>query len=112
MKFTELTRAEDQIMQVIWSLKECCLGDIVAAIEEPRPAYTTISTVVRTLETKGFVTHKTYGKTHSYFPIVEKSRYSQKLTTNIVKRFLTTHPRRCYRPLPTVPSYQPSNAKN
>lgn len=92
MKFTELTRAEDQVMQVIWSLNECCLGDIVEAMPQPRPAYTTISTVVRTLVAKGFVTHKTYGKTNVYSPAIDKKEYSTNLTTNIAQRFFDNSP--------------------
>jgi len=71
----ELTNAEEQIMQVLWSLKKGLVKDILNEMDEPKPAQTTISTIVRILESKGFVSHKVYGKTHEYFPLISKSEY-------------------------------------
>lgn len=72
----ELTKAEEQIMQVIWQLGPSFIKEILAEIAEPKPAYTTVSTIVRILEQKGFVDHKAYGTTHQYFAVISKEEYS------------------------------------
>ena len=64
----ELTRAEDQVMQILWTLEKAFVKDIIEHMPDPKPAYNTVSTIVRILETKGFIGHKAYGKTHEYFP--------------------------------------------
>ena len=72
-----LTRAEEQIMQILWELKEGIVRDILDRFDDPRPARNTVSTVVRILEKKGFVSHKAYGNTYLYYPLVSKSEYSK-----------------------------------
>lgn len=72
----ELTKAEDQVMQILWKLKKAFVNDIIDQIAEPKPAYNTISTIVRILEKKGFVSYTAYGKSHQYYPLVEKTAYS------------------------------------
>lgn len=81
----ELTKAEDQIMQVLWTLQKGFVKDIIEQLPEPKPAYNTVSTIIRILETKGFVDHKAYGKTHEYFPIVPREKYTQFYLNNMVK---------------------------
>lgn len=66
-----LTKAEEQIMQIIWQKERCLVRDIVEALDTPIPQ-TTVSSVVRILEKKGFVSHKAYGKTYEYFPLIAK----------------------------------------
>lgn len=73
----ELTKAEDQIMQVLWKLQKAFVKDIIEELPKPKPAYNTVSTIIRILETKGFVSHTAYGKTHQYFPIVSKEKYTK-----------------------------------
>lgn len=75
----ELTKAEEQIMQVLWELKKGFVKDIIEKLPEPRPAYTTVSTIVRILEKKGFVAYNAYGKTHEYYPLVQKKDYTRQL---------------------------------
>ncbi len=72
----ELTRAEEQIMQVLWQIEKGFVKDILDYLPEPKPAYNTVSTIVRILQEKGFVSHKAYGKSHEYFPVVSKEQYS------------------------------------
>jgi BlaI family penicillinase repressor len=72
-----LTRAEEDVMQILWDLEEGMTKDVVARFPDPKPAYNTVSTVIRVLEKKGFVDHKAYGKTHVYFPVVEKETYAR-----------------------------------
>ena len=83
----ELTKAEEQVMQILWDLKKGFVKDILARMPEPKPAYNTVSTIVRILETKGFIAHKAYGKTHEYYPIVEKSDYSNFYLKNFVGNY-------------------------
>jgi len=83
----ELTRAEDQVMQVLWQLGKGFVKDILEEMPEPKPAYNTVSTIVRILETKGFVTHKAYGKTHEYIPLVSREKYTRFYLNNMVKGY-------------------------
>ncbi len=73
----KLTTAEEEVMQFLWQLKEGMVRDILDLMPEPKPAYNTVSTIVRILEKKGFVDHKAYGNTHVYFPVVEKAAYAK-----------------------------------
>ena len=72
-----LTRAEEQVMQILWELGEGMTKDVISQLPDQKPAYNTVSTVVRVLEKKGFVEHKAYGKTHVYYPVVEKEAYAR-----------------------------------
>jgi len=83
----ELTKAEDQVMQILWDLKSGFVKDIIEQMPEPKPAYNTVSTIVRILETKGFVDHKAYGKTHEYFPLISKEKYTKFYLNNLLKGY-------------------------
>ena len=72
----ELTKAEEQVMHVLWKLEQAFVKDIIDHLPSPKPAYNTVSTIVRILERKEFVGHKAYGKTHQYHPVVTKVEYS------------------------------------
>jgi len=71
----ELTKAEEQIMQILWDMEKGFVKDIVARMPDPKPAYNTVSTIVRILEKKGFVGYQAYGKTHQYYPVILKDQY-------------------------------------
>lgn len=83
----ELTRAEEQIMHVLWELGNAFVKDIIQMLPDPKPAYNTVSTIVRIMEKKGFVSHQAYGKTHEYFPAVSKEEYTKLFMQNFVKRY-------------------------
>lgn len=83
----ELTKAEDQIMQVLWKLKKAFVKDIIEQLPSPKPAYNTVSTIVRILEKKGFVGYTAYGKTHEYFPLVPQEKYTHFYLNNLVKGY-------------------------
>jgi len=83
----ELTKAEDQIMQILWTLEKGFVKDIVEQMPEPKPAYNTVSTIVRILEKKGFIGYKAYGKTHEYFPLIAKEKYTRFYLNNMVKGY-------------------------
>ena len=72
-----LTKAEEQVMHVLWNLNKALVRDVLDKLPEPKPAYNTVSTVIRVLEKKGFVDHKSYGTTHEYFPLVSKEEYTK-----------------------------------
>ncbi len=74
-KIKELTRAEEQIMQVLWDLKKGFVKDMLAQIPKPKPAYSTVSTIVRILVRKGFIGYKVYGNTHQYYPLISREAY-------------------------------------
>ena len=73
----QLTKAEEQVMQYLWSLNEAVVKDIVDRFDEPKPAYTTVATVLKVLEKKGFADHKTLGNTHLFYPLVSKKEYTR-----------------------------------
>jgi BlaI family transcriptional regulator, penicillinase repressor len=73
----QLTRAEEQVMQILWDLGEGLVKDIRDQFEEPRPARNTVSTVVRVLEKKGFIGHRAFSNIHLYYPLVSKREYSK-----------------------------------
>lgn len=83
----ELTKAEEQIMQILWRIKKGFVKDIIEKLPEPKPAYNTVSTIVRILEQKGFVGHTAYGKTHQYHPIIEKDKYSKFYFNNFLSGY-------------------------
>ena len=83
----ELTKAEEELMQIIWKLGKGFINDILAELHEPRPAYNTVSTIVRILEKKGFVGHLAFGKSHEYYPLVSKSEYTKSYFGNFMKNY-------------------------
>ncbi len=85
----ELTRAEEQVMQVLWKIKKGFVKDILERFDEPKPAYNTVSTIVRILQDKGFVDHKAYGRTHEYFPLISKDEYSKMHLSIFVKDYFS-----------------------
>ena len=82
-----LTAKEEEIMQVLWDLKKALVRDIMNELPNSEQPYTTISSIVRILERKGFVSHKPYGKTHEYFPLISKTVYRK----GKFKRFLNEY---------------------
>ena len=85
----ELTKAEEQIMQELWILEKAFVKEIVDRLPEPKPAYNTVSTIIRILEKKGFVDHYAYGKTHQYFPLVSKTDYTKTYFRNFLNGYFS-----------------------
>ena len=83
----DLTKAEEQVMQILWKVNESIVRDLVDQFPDPKPAYNTVSTVLRVLEKKEFVNHKAYGTTYLYFPLVSKKEYSKFQFTNLIKNY-------------------------
>ncbi|MDC8002859.1 BlaI/MecI/CopY family transcriptional regulator [Aureisphaera galaxeae] len=83
----QLTKAEEEIMQILWDLEEANVATIVSHFPEPRPANNTVSTIIRILESKGFVSYRKEGRGHIYFPVVEKQEYSHQSVNKLVKNY-------------------------
>jgi len=80
----QLTKAEEEVMQQLWQLEKCNVAAVIDELPEPKPAYNTVSTIVRILEDKGFVGHEKAGRGHLYFPLVKKSDYSNQSINKLV----------------------------
>ncbi len=85
--FKELTKAEEEVMQIIWQMEQVYVRDILERLPEPKPAYSTVSTVVRILESKGFVGHEVFGNTYRYYPLVEKEAYTRYYMQSVLKGY-------------------------
>ncbi len=83
----QLTKSEEQIMHVLWYLKQAYVKDIIERLPDPKPAYNTVSTIVRILEKKGFVGHQAFGKTHRYHPLIAKEDYTQAFLKSFVRNY-------------------------
>jgi BlaI family transcriptional regulator, penicillinase repressor len=83
----ELTKAEEQVMQVMWKIKKGFINDLLEHFPKPKPAYNTISTIVRILEKKGFISHKAFGKTHEYYALIPKEKYKKTLMGGLLKNY-------------------------
>ena len=82
-----LTRAEEEVMQILWEIEKGMVHDVLEKFPEPKPAYNTVSTIIRILEQKGYAGHKAYGRTHEYFPVISKTAY----TKSSFKGFMTNY---------------------
>jgi len=89
MHIKELTKAEEQVMQILWQLNEAIVKDIIEKMPDPKPAYNTVSTVVRVLEGKGFIGHKAYGNSHVYFPLIAEADYKKFTFDKMMKNYFS-----------------------
>ena len=86
-KIKSLTRAEEEIMQYIWQLGRCTVSNIIEDMKPPKPPHSSISSIVRILERKGFVDHKSYGRTYEYFPLISKEEYSKGSVLSLIREY-------------------------
>jgi len=96
MEIKELTRAEEQLMQILWQLKSGFVKDVIDKLPEPKPAYNTVSTIIRILETKGFVSHTAHGKSHEYYPIISKEQYQNFATDKLLTGYFDNSVKRMF----------------
>ncbi|NPD46654.1 MULTISPECIES: BlaI/MecI/CopY family transcriptional regulator [unclassified Lentimicrobium] len=89
MESKRLTKAEEEIMQILWDLEEAFVNEIIEKFPEPKPAYNTVSTIVRILVKKKFVAHKAFGKSHQYYPLMSKKEYADKYFSNFVQNYFS-----------------------
>lgn len=83
----QLTKAEEDIMQILWQLKKANVKSIIEQFPDPKPAYNTVSTIVRILESKGFVDYEKQGKGHVYFPLMQQQDYSNQSINKLVDSY-------------------------
>jgi predicted transcriptional regulator len=84
----KLTKVEEEIMQIIWQLERCTVREVIDQLKEnPKPPHSTISSVARILEKKGFLGHKAYGRTYEYFPMIAKEEYSKDSLSSLVRNY-------------------------
>lgn len=81
----EITKAQEEILKALWEINNGAVSDVLDVLKEPKPAYNTVATVIKVLESKGYIDHKTYGKTNVYYPKVTKSEYAQHLIRDTFK---------------------------
>ncbi len=89
-----LTKAEEEVMHIIWQLERCLVRDIIDNLGDPDIPHSTISSVVRILEKKGFVDHKAYGKTYEYFPLVAKEDYAEHGVKSLMEKYFGGSPKK------------------
>lgn len=90
----KLTKAEEEVMQVIWKLERCLVRDMMDALGTPDIPHSTISSVVRILEKKGFVSHKAYGRTYEYFPLIAEADYSKEEISSFLSKYFKNSAKR------------------
>jgi BlaI family transcriptional regulator, penicillinase repressor len=73
----EITKAQEDILKALWEIKDGAVSDVLDILPDPKPAYNTVATVIKVLEKKGYVSHKTYGKTNVYYAVISKLEYSR-----------------------------------
>jgi predicted transcriptional regulator len=83
----KLTNKEEEIMQILWKLKKAFVKEVLAEITEEQPHYNTLSTIIRNLEEKGFVSHNAFGNTHQYFPIVKMEDYRKRFMNTAIENY-------------------------
>mgnify|MGYP006189048081 FL=1 len=83
----KLTNKEEEIMHILWKLEKAFVKDVMAEITEDQPHYNTLSTIIRNLEEKGYVSHQAYGNTHQYYPIISKENYRQAFMSNAIENY-------------------------
>lgn len=86
----KLTNKEEEIMHILWALKKAFVKDVLAEITTEKPHYNTLSTIIRNLEEKGYVSYNAYGKTHQYFPIISKEDYKTKFMNTAIDNYFNS----------------------
>jgi BlaI family penicillinase repressor len=83
----ELTKRELNVLEILWDIKKGFVNDIIAKLPDPKPPYTTVSSIVRILESKGYVDHKSYGNTHEYKPTISRLKYKKSALKNLISNY-------------------------
>ena len=85
----DLTKAEEQVMKILWKIENGLIREIVKNYEEPKPAYTTVATIIKILEKKGFVSKAPIGNTFEYFPLISKQEYTNGYLNRFVNKYFS-----------------------
>src|SRR5690606_13479291 len=87
MKMEKLTNKEEEIMQILWKLEKAFVKEVLAEIPDENLHYNTVSTIIRNIEEKGYVSHNAYGKTHQYFPVISRETYRKQFMHTATQKF-------------------------
>ena len=86
----KLTNKEEEIMHILWKLEKAFVKDVLNEINEDKPHYNTLSTIIRNLEDKGYVSYNAYGKTHQYYPVISKETYKTRFMNNAIDNYFNS----------------------
>lgn len=87
MEIKDLTKAEEQLMQVLWRLERAFVKELIDELPDPKPAYNTASTIIRILEAKGFIAYEAFGRTHRYYPLISREDYKRYETEKLLGNY-------------------------
>jgi len=85
----ELTKAQEEVLKAVWKIEEGAVSDFLEVLPEPKPAYTTVATVINVLEKKGYLTHKKFGKTKVYYPLISKKEYARFILKDTARSYFS-----------------------
>ncbi|MDO4758710.1 MAG: BlaI/MecI/CopY family transcriptional regulator [Rikenellaceae bacterium] len=91
-KSNSLTRGEEEIMQILWSLGEANVGTVIDQMENPKPAYTTVATFMKIMEDKGYVARKPTGSSYTYYPLIQKEEYAGRILQTMLNGYFGGSP--------------------
>lgn len=83
----KLTRKEEEIMQVVWQLRECFVKEVIERLPDPKPHYNTVSTIIRNMEEKGYIAHRDFGGSHQYYPAIPREEYRENFMNKVIDNF-------------------------
>lgn len=86
----EITNAQEEVLKALWKINDGAVSDVLNQLNDPKPAYNTVATVIKVLEKKKYITHRSYGKTNVYYPLISKKQYAQHMIGNSVKDFFNS----------------------
>jgi len=86
----EITNAQQEVLRALWQINDGAVSDVLNQLDDPKPAYNTVATVIKVLEKKKYIAHRSYGKTNVYYPLISKKQYAQHLIGNSVKDFFNS----------------------
>ncbi len=86
----EITNAQQEVLRALWQINDGAVSDVLNQLDDPKPAYNTVATVIKVLEKKKYVAHRSYGKTNVYFPLISKKQYAQYMIGNSIKDFFNS----------------------
>ncbi|PZR23856.1 MAG: transcriptional regulator [Citrobacter freundii] len=86
----ELTNAQQEVLRALWQINDGAVSDVLNQLPDPKPAYNTVATVIKVLEKKKYIAHRSYGKTNVYYPLISKNQYAQHMIGNSIKDFFNS----------------------
>jgi predicted transcriptional regulator len=92
MEKMQLSKSEEELMNIVWKLKKAFMKDLLDAYPEPKPATTTVATLLKRMTDKGFVAYTNLGRSREYYPLVKKKDYFSKHVNGLIKNFFNDSP--------------------